>query len=173
MKGDLAMYDRFGTTDPANDSHSIQRSDLPLTRRSALLLGAAVGMGAAASLGAGRAGAGPARATPLVVDVDRGNVQPIPIALPDFLPGGPSDSEPARLMSQVITNNLRRSGLFAPIDPSAFIERVTSTDVPPRFPDWQAIKAQELVVGRVTRQPDGRVKVEFRLWDVFGGQQLS
>ena len=62
MKGDLAMYDRFGTTDPANDSHSIRRSDLPLTRRSALLLGAAVGMGAAASLSAGRAGAGPARA---------------------------------------------------------------------------------------------------------------
>jgi TolB protein len=162
------MYDRFGTTNPENDSHSGRRSDLVLlTRRRALMLGAAAGMGAVASLAAG-----PAHAAPLRIDVEGGNFQPIPIAIPDFLPGGASDAEPARLVSQIITNNLKRSGLFAPIDPSAFIERISSTDVPPRFPDWQAIKAQGLVVGRVTRQPDGRVKVEVRLWDVPGGQQL-
>jgi TolB protein len=41
----------------------------------------------------------------------------------------------------------------------------------PRFADWRAINAQALVTGRVT-QADGRLKVEFRLWDVFAGQQL-
>ena len=42
----------------------------------------------------------------------------------------------------------------------------------PRFPDWRTINAQALVTGRVTRQADGRLKAEFRLWDVFAGQQL-
>jgi TolB protein len=167
MKDDLAMYDRFGTTDPAYDSHSSRRNDLPLTRRRALMLGAAAGMGAVASLGAS-----PVHAQ-LKLDLREGNIRAIPIALPDFLAGSPSDGEPARGISQIINSNLRRSGLFAPIDPSAFIERIASTDVAPRFPDWQAIKADALVTGRVTRQQDGRMKVEFRLWDIPGGRQLT
>ena len=43
----------------------------------------------------------------------------------------------------------------------------------PRFPDWRAINAQALVTGRITRQNDGRLKAEFRLWDVVAGQQLA
>ena len=76
-------------------------------------------------------------------------------------------------MTQVITNNLRRSGLFAPIDPEAYIEKICNIDAVPRFADWRAINAQALVTGRVTRQADGRLKTEFRLWDVFSGQQLT
>jgi TolB protein len=61
--------------------------------------------------------------------------------------------------------------LFAPIDPAAYIEKVSTIDTLPRFPDWRQINAQALVTGRVT-QSEGRLKVEFRLWDVFAGQQL-
>ena len=43
----------------------------------------------------------------------------------------------------------------------------------PRFADWRTINAQALVTGRITRQRDGRLKAEFRLWDVFAGQQLD
>ena len=43
----------------------------------------------------------------------------------------------------------------------------------PRFPDWRQINAQALVTGGLTRQSDGRLKAEFRLWDVFGGQQQA
>ena len=43
----------------------------------------------------------------------------------------------------------------------------------PRFADWRAINAQALVTGRMTRQADGRLKAEFRLWDVLSGQQLT
>ena len=43
----------------------------------------------------------------------------------------------------------------------------------PRFADWRAINAQALVTGRITKQRDGRLKAEFRLWDVFAGQQLD
>ena len=136
-----------------------------LTRRNALILGAS-GLSAAALWNH------PARAV-LRVDVNEGNVQPVPIAVTDFIAGSPGDAETARGVSQIITGNLRRSGLFAPIDPAAFIEKITNTDVAPRFPDWRAINAQALVTGRVTRQPDGRLKAEFRLWDVLGGGQQA
>ena len=84
-----------------------------------------------------------------------------------------ANEENARDVTGIISNNLQRSGLFAPIDPAAFIEKISNSDAVPRFPDWRAINAQALVTGRITRQPDGRLKAEFRLWDVFAGQQLA
>lgn len=107
------------------------------------------------------------------VDITQGNVQPMPIALPNFIGGTQPDGDVAAAVTQIITNNLRRSGLFAPIDQQAYIEKITNPDALPRFPDWRAINAQALVTGRITRQPDGRLKAEFRLWDVFGGQQQA
>ena len=58
------------------------------------------------------------------IDVTQGNIQPIPIAIPDFVGGSSNDSDVARNVTQVIAANLKRSGLFAPIDPAAYIERV-------------------------------------------------
>jgi TolB protein len=136
-----------------------------ISRRGILITG-----GAAAALTGLRVS--PARAV-LRLDVTQGNVQPVPIAVPDFLPATPGDAEPARLVTQIITANLARSGLFAPIDPAAYIEKIVNFDAAPRFPDWRAINAQALVLGRITRQGDGRFKAEFRLWDVFAGQQLE
>jgi TolB protein len=107
------------------------------------------------------------------IDVTQGNVQPMPIALPDFVGMGPQDGDIGRNVTQVITANLRRSGLFAPIDPAAYIERIANIDSLPRFADWRTINAQALVTGRLTRQTDGRLKAEFRLWDVFSGKQLT
>ena len=43
----------------------------------------------------------------------------------------------------------------------------------PRFADWKLINAQALVSGAVTAQPDGHLKVDFRLWDVLGGTQMA
>ncbi|MBX6426824.1 MAG: Tol-Pal system protein TolB [Variibacter sp.] len=137
-----------------------------LTRRRVLALGAA--STAALALGAPRG----ARAA-LRIDITQGNVQPLPIALPDFVGPTASDAELGRMVTQIITSNLRRSGLFAPIDPAAYIEKITNADAVPRFPDWRVINAQALVTGRITRQGDGRLKAEFRLWDVFAGQQLA
>jgi TolB protein len=134
------------------------------TRRRVLALGAATSASVLLPLTA---------AAQLRLDVTQGNVAPLPIAVPDFVGGTPGDTEVARGITQVIAANLRRSGLFAPIDPAAYIEKITSFDVLPRFPDWRTINAQGLITGRVTRQGDGRLKVEFRLWDVSSGQQLT
>ena len=85
----------------------------------------------------------------------------------------PRTAKSAAGVTQVITNNLKRSGLFAPIDQAAFIERITNIDTAPQFQNWKTINAQALVTGRMTRQGDGRLKAEFRLWDVATGQQLA
>ena len=143
----------------------IQARQLWLTRRT-LLAGAAAG----AAMGLSR----PVPAGAVVsIDVTQGTVQPMPVALPDFVGGNASDDDVARNVTQVITANLKRSGLFAPIDPAAFIERIANIDAVPRFADWRTINAQALVTGRMTRQSDGRLKTEFRLWDVAAGQQLT
>jgi TolB protein len=143
--------------------HTIRARGLLITRRT-LLVGAA---GLAVGLRSRPAGAA------VSIDVTQGTVQPMPIALPDFIGGNSSDIDVARNVTQVISANLKRSGLFAPVDPAAFIERISDIDSVPRFADWRTINAQALVTGRMTRQSDGRLKTEFRLWDVFAGQQLT
>jgi TolB protein len=137
-----------------------------LTRRR--VLAAAGTMAAAAVL----VRAQPAHAV-LRLDITQGTIQPLPVAISDFIAGTPADAETGRNLTAVITNNLKRSGLFAPIDQAAFIEKIQNIDAAPRFQDWRVINAQGLVTGRVTRQADGRLKTEFRLWDVFAGQQLA
>jgi TolB protein len=126
------------------------------------------GMASAAVLLGGRQAFAQAR-----VQITEGNVAPLPIAIPNFIAGSPSDSEVGAGVAKVITNNLKRSGLFAPIDQAAYIQKITNIDVPPQFADWKTINAQALVTGRMTRQGDGRLKAEFRLWDVATGQQLA
>ena len=55
----------------------------------------------------------------LKLDVTQGNVQPLPVAIPDFVGVSPTDVETSRNVSRIISANLQRSGLFAPIDPVA------------------------------------------------------
>src|ERR1700729_4093269 len=136
---------------------------LSVTRRRALALGAAAG---GVTLATRRAGA-------VRIHTPEGNFQPLPIAIPNFWGRADSDNDPAVGVTQIITANLKGSGLFLPIDPAAFIEHLASVDSVPHFPDWRTINAQFLVAGRVSRQPDGRLRAEFRLWDVLAGQQLD
>ena len=55
--------------------------------------------------------------------VPEGEFTPLPIAIPNFAAGTPGDAEVGVGVTQVITNNLKRSGLFAPIDQAAYIEK--------------------------------------------------
>ena len=108
----------------------------------------------------------PARG-PLHVDITQGHLDPMPIAIPDFIGADARAGEIGRDIAAVIRADLERSALFRSIDPAAFIERIGDINVPPRFADWSVVNAQALVVGQTTMLPDGRVRVEFRLWDVF------
>src|SRR5215218_10305947 len=99
------------------DDSFARHPSLLLTRRRALTLGAGLSLGAALS---------PAALAQTRLQVESGNIQPIPIAIPPFVPGSPADNDAAAGVTQVITNNLKRSGLFAPIDPAAYIEKITN-----------------------------------------------
>jgi TolB protein len=71
-----------------------------------------------------------------------------------------------------VANDLKSSGLFIPIDQAAFIEQGLGPDRMPRFEDWRVVNAQALAVGRIGAS-EGKLKAEFRLWDVFAGTQLA
>ncbi|MBI1774761.1 MAG: Tol-Pal system protein TolB [Proteobacteria bacterium] len=116
--------------------------------------------------------AGPARAE-LHIDITRGKIEPVPIAITTFTSTRPEETRVGRDISEVISANLERSGLFKPIDPKSFVQTPESLKVQPRFADWRVISAQALVQGNVENQADGRLKVEFRLWDVFAQQQMT
>jgi TolB protein len=117
------------------------------------------------------AGSKPARAV-VELNITQGNIQALPIAIADFAGDGSVDPQEAREISGVVAADLRSSGLFNPIDQAAFIEKDVGTDSVPRFDDWRVVNAQALVVGRIGSS-DGRLKVEFRLWDVLAGKQLA
>jgi TolB protein len=141
-----------------------QMRNFPITRRRVLALGA---LGGAMALSARPAGAS------VHLDITQGNFQPMPIAIPEFIGSTAADGDTAHALTQIVAADLQRSGLFAPIDPAAFVEKITSIDAVPSFPDWRAINAQALLIGRVGRQSDGRLKAEFRLWDILAGQQIG
>jgi TolB protein len=118
-------------------------------------------------------GSAPAGAE-LRIDINRGTVTPMPIAVSPFFGERSQDSQIGQDVTSVISSNLERSGLFKPIDPRAFIQNPAALrSQPPRFADWRALNAQALVHGNVEMQPDGRLKIEFRLWDVFGEAQME
>ena len=106
------------------------------------------------------------------IDITKGNVEPLPIAITDFLGSG-KQQQLALNIGGVITANLKNSGLFKPIEKAAFIQKITDSNTVPRFADWRAIDAQALVTGRVVRANDGRLRAEYRLWDVFGAEQMA
>ena len=108
----------------------------------------------------------------LQVDVTQSNPQPLPIAIPDFVGGSPADAQAGANIAGVIRADLERSGLFRPLDPKGFTEHVTNINTVPTFQSWRAITAQGLLTGQATQQPDGRLRVDFRLWDIFGETQM-
>ncbi|MBX3488989.1 MAG: Tol-Pal system protein TolB [Parvibaculum sp.] len=114
----------------------------------------------------------PARAA-LQIDITEGHVDPLPIAIVDFLGAADQESSVGADIAGVVTNNLERSGLFRPLPKAAFIEKLSDINVQPRFGDWRIINSQALVTGQARMESDGRLRVEFRLWDVYAEQQLT
>src|SRR5215475_7369478 len=104
----------------------------------------------------------------LQVDVTQGNVQPLPIAIPDFI----GDPQTGANVAGVVRADLERSGLFRPLDQKGFVEHITDINKVPTFSSWRSITAQGLVTGQVVMQPDGRLRVDFRLWDIYGESQM-
>ncbi len=139
--------------------NSMEPLSRPFARRFMVAIVAALVVAAAFSVR-------PAQAL-VEIDITKGNVEPLPIAISEF-----EGEQVARDIAAVVEADLKNSGLFRPIEKTAFIDKTAGIDGVPRFEDWRVINAQALVSGRVTQAPDGRLKAEFRLWDVFAGEQM-
>lgn len=127
------------------------------TRRNALKLGLAGGALALAT---------PSQALVEIV-VTGGNFTPLPIAIPDF-----ASSDPAfgAEIAQIVRDNLKRSGLFVPLDLASLPIRVGDVQNEPDFAAWRAATVDALVMGSVER--GGQVNSQVRVWDTQAAAQV-
>ncbi len=106
------------------------------------------------------------------VDITRGNVRAIKIAIPKFRGNSAQSDEIGRKISDIVRANLNGSGMFESLDPRSFIQSDVSADAVPHFADWRVIKAEVLPVGNI-EVSGGKIRATFRLWDVYSGKQLT
>ena len=114
------------------------------------------------------------------VDITRGNLEPLPIAVSSFyheqdsqeiIQGEKIIKNVGEEISKIIELNLKRSGLFNPLKKDSFLQSPDIAHIKPRFEDWRLIKAQALVSGKVTIS-ENRLRTEFRLWDVIAAKEM-
>ena len=114
------------------------------------------------------------------VDITRGNLDPLPIAVSPLFVESKSVKEFQNLLkkenigediSSVVESNLKSSGLFNPLKKEAFLQKPDIAHLKPRFEDWSLIKAQALITGEVKYENE-KLRVEFRLWDVLAGKEM-
>ncbi len=135
-----------------------------LTRRHILKSGAAI-LAWPATSAFGQTG-------PLQVEINQGVIEPMPIAITQFLTDTTAQTAYAEAITQVIANDLVGTGLFRQIPTSAYVSTITNFTAPIRYEDWQTINAQALVTGQV-QQNNGQFIVQFQLFDVFANQPLG
>ena len=123
-------------------------------------------------------GAGPAPGQRLTVDITGGISNKMPIAIPVMptpsaiqTPAGSTDTL-GNQVSEIITNDLKNSGLFAPLSkdqlrPVSF-PQVSSPD----YGAWLPTGAQALVQGFVQANGDGTLTVGCYLYDVFAKSEM-
>ena len=112
------------------------------------------------------------------VDITRGNLDPLPIAVSPLHVDPQSDNyqdvktkKLGDLISSVVEKNFRSTGLFNPLNKDAFVQKPDIAHLKPRFEDWSLITAQALVTGKLLLK-DEKLKIEFRLWDVAANKEM-
>jgi TolB protein len=100
------------------------------------------------------------------VEVSGVGLTQLPIALVPFKGEGGSPQK----ISAIVQADLERSGRFRGVDASG---QALDEATRPELSIWRQRAADSLVAGSVTRLPDGRYDVRFRLWDVVRGQDLG
>ena len=149
-----------------------------MNRRSLLVAGVAALMVPAAAF-AQPANAGPDPGQRLTVDITGGISSPMPIAIP-VLPtpaavgtAAGSTSDLGARLAEVISNDLKNSGLFNPLGPNAAGAIAFNQVTVPDFPHWTQSGAQALVQGFVQANGDGTLTVGCYLYDVFAHTELT
>ncbi|MEM9783896.1 MAG: Tol-Pal system beta propeller repeat protein TolB [Pseudomonadota bacterium] len=110
---------------------------------------------------------------PLRIDVSGADFEPIRIAIEPFAVEQDDLIARAGEIRDIVAADLTRSSLFTTIPELAFVAQPSGFDEVPRFADWQAVGAQALLRGVLGRLTDGRLRLQFRVFDVFGQEQLT
>jgi len=93
-----------------------------------------------------------------------------PIAIVPFGWEGNTSAMPVDV-AEIISNDLNRSGRFAPLPLEDMLQKpTTGADVD--FDDWMLVGVEAVVVGRVMKTGDNAYSVQFQLFDVNGQRQL-
>ncbi|MCC5883655.1 MAG: Tol-Pal system protein TolB [Halomonas sp.] len=103
----------------------------------------------------------------LTIEITRGSDRATPIAVVPFSADGESVPED---VAQIISDNLERSGYFAPLERNAMYDRPSSGDQV-QYGQWRALDVRYLVVGQVSRAADG-YRIRYELMDVSGQRRM-
>ena len=106
----------------------------------------------------------------LTIEITEGIEGALPIAIVPFGWEGDTAGPPADVAG-VVAADLARSGRFAPLAEQDLVSKPqVAADV--NFQAWRISGVENLVIGKVTDQGQQGLTVEFRLFDVFKGEQL-
>ncbi|MBF0158491.1 MAG: Tol-Pal system beta propeller repeat protein TolB [Magnetococcales bacterium] len=104
------------------------------------------------------------------IDISKGGLEAMPIALPSFVDDGAAGQGYGQRMVQVIAADLESSGFFKVLDQKSFLQEPGSLmREGPNYREWRLIGAEALVSGAVRSSGD-QMAVDFYIYDVFQGQ---
>lgn len=106
----------------------------------------------------------------LEIEIVKSEVDALPIAVVPFA-WNASQPPPVVAVDEVISADLYRSGLFAPLARRDMIEQPTAP-VDVRFGTWRLLNTDALVIGQIDDDGDRAYRASFWLFDVNTGEQL-
>lgn len=105
----------------------------------------------------------------LTIDISPSGSRRISIAIADFIANSQSETTIARGVTANIEADLIDGKSFDVVTSKTYV----GADTLPDFSLWRSRGVIALIVGRVSGMASNRVRIEFRLWDVAAGKQIT
>ncbi len=112
-----------------------------------------------------------ASAQGVIIDIEGGQVQRTPIAVVPFAWQGRT-AEPPLDVSQLIRDDLYRSGRFEPIPETGMLQKPT-TRREVDFDDWTILGVEAVVIGNVTQTGPDEFTIQYFLYDPFRQEEID
>lgn len=111
---------------------------------------------------------------PVEVDIVGGGVKSnVAIAVPAMPATGGASEALGRQVAEVISSDLRSTGLFTPLGPAGIGGYGYDQATSPAYATWRGAGASALVSGYLEQRGDGRLTVGCYLFDVTAGRELA
>ncbi|WP_224784671.1 Tol-Pal system beta propeller repeat protein TolB [Marinihelvus fidelis] len=106
----------------------------------------------------------------LEIEIVQGNASQLPIAVVPFQ-WRAAGQPPITGVASVVSDDLYRSGLFAPMDEQDMVDRPVDAESI-KFGTWRLLKTDYIVIGQVNDAPDGGFDIVYQLFDVHTQERL-